>query len=55
MDERTGKLDKSPRLLLTWQFGDTGREGREAAPQASPEIIKMLWEGETYSSGAAVL
>lgn len=45
MDERTGRLDKS-KIAADLQFGDTGREGREAKyRKLGLEIGKMLWEG----------
>lgn len=47
MDERTGRLDKS-KIAADLQFGDTGREGREAKyRKLAVERIKMLWEGRT--------
>lgn len=47
MDERTGKLDKS-KIAADLQFGDTGRESREAVyRKLALERIKMLWEGKT--------
>jgi hypothetical protein len=46
MDERTGKLDKS-KIAADLQFGDTGRESREAVyRKLALERIKMLWEGK---------
>lgn len=46
MDERTGKLDKS-KIAADLQFGDTGREGREATyRKLSNEIIAMIWEAK---------
>lgn len=46
MDERTGRLDKS-KIAADLQFGDTGREGREAKyRKLGLEISKMLWEGQ---------
>ena len=46
MDERTGRLDKS-KIAADLQFGDTGREGREAKyRKLSNEITSMLWEGK---------
>jgi hypothetical protein len=46
MDERTGKLDKS-KIAADLQFGDTGREAREAKyRKLAQELIKMLWEGK---------
>lgn len=46
LDERTGRLDKS-KIAADLQFGDTGREGREAQyRKLSLEIIKLLWEGK---------
>jgi hypothetical protein len=45
MDERTGRLDKS-KIAADLQFGDTGREGREARyRKLGQEIAKMIWEG----------
>lgn len=47
MDERTGRLDKS-KIAADLQFGDTGREGREAKyRKLGVERIKMLWDGKT--------
>jgi hypothetical protein len=44
MDERTGRLDKS-KIAADLQFGDTGREGREAKyRKLAQELIKLLWE-----------
>lgn len=46
MDERTGRLDKS-KIAADLQFGDTGREGREATyRKLAMEIIKLLWEAK---------
>lgn len=46
MDERTGRLDKS-KIAADLQFGDTGREGREAKyRKLAVELIKMLWEAK---------
>lgn len=46
MDERTGKLDKS-KIAADLQFGDTGRESREAVyRKLALERIKMLWQGQ---------
>jgi hypothetical protein len=46
MDERTGRLDKS-KISADLQFGDTGREGREAKyRKLSQEIIKLLWSAQ---------
>lgn len=46
MDERTGKLDKS-KIAEDLQFGDTGREGREAQyRRLGQEIVDMLWDGK---------
>jgi hypothetical protein len=46
MDERTGKLDKS-KIAADLQFGDTGREDREAKyRKLAQELNKMLWEGK---------
>lgn len=46
MDERTGRIDKS-KVAADLQFGDTGREGREAQfRKLSLEIIKLLWTAQ---------
>jgi hypothetical protein len=46
VDERTGRLDKS-KIAADLQFGDLGREGREAQyRKLSAEIIGMLWKGQ---------
>ena len=46
MDERSGKLDKS-KIAADLQFGDTGRESREAVyRKLALERIKMLWQGQ---------
>ena len=46
MDERTGRLDKS-KIAADLQFGDTGREGREARyRKLGKEIAKMLWQAQ---------
>lgn len=46
MDERTGRLDKS-KIAADLQFGDTGREGREATyRKLAQERIKFLWSGQ---------
>jgi hypothetical protein len=45
MDQRTGQLDKS-KIAADLQFGDSGREGREAMHRKlAIEQIKMLWQG----------
>lgn len=47
MDERTGRLDKS-KIAQDLQFGDTGREGREAQyRRLGQEIVELLWQGKT--------
>lgn len=46
MDERTGKLDKS-KIASDLQFGDAGREGREAQyRKLAGQLIEMIWKGE---------
>lgn len=46
MDQRTGQLDKT-KIAADLQFGDIGREGREAMHRKlAIEIIKMMWEGK---------
>lgn len=46
MDERTMKLDKS-KIAADLQFGDTGRESREAVyRKLALERIKMLWQAQ---------
>lgn len=46
MDQRTGQLDKG-KIAADLQFGDAGREGREALHRKlAIEIIKMMWEGK---------
>lgn len=46
MDERTGRLDKS-KIAMDLQFGDTGRESKEAQyRKLSMEIVQMIWEGK---------
>lgn len=46
-DERTGRLDKS-KIAADLQFGDAGREGREAQyRKLAMELIARLWKGET--------
>lgn len=46
MDERTGQLDKS-KIASDLQFGDTGRESREAQYRTlGAEIVGRLWRAE---------
>jgi len=46
VDERTGAIDKS-KIAADLEFGDTGRESREARVRKfSRDIIGMLWSGE---------
>jgi hypothetical protein len=46
MDERTKQLDKS-KIAADLQFGDTGRESREAKyRKLGRELIEMLWKGQ---------
>ena len=46
MDERTGRPDKS-KIAADLQFGDTGRETREAQyRKLGMEIVEMIWSGK---------
>jgi hypothetical protein len=46
IDERTGRIDKS-KVAADLQFGDTGRESREASyRKLGRQIAKMLWENK---------
>lgn len=46
MDERTGRLDKS-KIASDLQFGDTGRESREAQyRKLGGEVVGRLWRAE---------
>lgn len=46
MDQRTGQLDKS-KIAADLQFGDTGRESREAVyRKLGAEMVQMLWKAE---------
>ncbi len=46
MDERTGRLDKS-KIASDLQFGDVGREGREAQyRKLGAQIVEMLWTAQ---------
>jgi hypothetical protein len=46
IDERTGRIDKS-KVAEDLQFGDAGREGREAQyRKLAMELISRLWKGE---------
>lgn len=46
LDERTGRIDKS-KIAADLQFGDVGREGREAQyRKLGMELVEMLWQGK---------